>query len=879
MICFEIMKERSQHRRNLFLALGLTILVCLGVWLPTSFAVRLSAAMLLLFFLPGWLLLRALRVTAEDRLEQAVLAGGASYGLTALVSLGVVYVSGRLPALWVIGALGVLALALVVISLLRPASSEVAHALASVDIVYFFIPVVVAGFFSFTNLGYSDYWGDEMNGLLRAISVISGRGDVLFEHTKGPVEVILPAVLGLLTGRFEPFTLRFPFALAHTVGVGGYYLLARRLFGRNVGLLAALLLVVNGLYLAFGRIVQYQAVFFLMTGLSLMMAYYFYRGGKGVYLGLSLFLVGVGLLAHYDMLLVLPPIGYLVWRRYGWKGEAWRAEWRQLAGAALVLLLVVGLFYIPFFLHPHLSETSSYLARIVNVANWPANNFDELYVFGVLYNSSYYIVVIVLLGLGALLTGLLRVFLGRVRDKSIWAVTGVAFVLMLLAIANSGALFVPLLISLFLSVLLVGFSPVAAELKLIYAWAAASFIPYVFFVDHPRTHLQIIYPAWSLLAALAARDLVCALKARFPLVYRRGVAIGAVIIGCLLFGLFAAYEYLLFVDIEREYIFTYPEHKSALYWEDDDFPFGSRRLYGAPHRLGWQMINHLYADGTLQGDWNSNDDGSNLFWYTLGWPRNPCYPRYYFLARFEQRDTAREDPPDITLDNYNRIGQIWNRSRLQIDVYEFAPVGGADKPTVWSEPSRYSSFVIPGQFRSDPYEEAWPDISNPLTTPSVFRPGPAALEQVADHYGDPRIVNVRDKVALVGYDLDDNWAKPEGLIVLTLYWQALEPVNLPYKVFAHLESPSAQDSESRLWAQADDFPACGTRPTQHWRVGQVVIDRHIIRLPAEISAGDYMLRVGLYESETGLRMDLLDSLGNPQGTSAELVPVAVRIAN
>ena len=30
--------------------------------------------------------------------------------------------------------------------------------------------------------------------------------------------------------------------------------------------------------------------------------------------------------------------------------------------------------------------------------------------------------------------------------------------------------------------------------------------------------------------------------------------------------------------------------------EDQDFPFGSRRLYGAPHRLGWQMINELYLD-------------------------------------------------------------------------------------------------------------------------------------------------------------------------------------------------------------------------------------------------------------------------------------------
>jgi hypothetical protein len=361
---------------------------------------------------------------------------------------------------------------------------------------------------------------------------------------------------------------------------------------------------------------------------------------------------------------------------------------------------------------------------------------------------------------------------------------------------------------------------------------------------------------------------------------RHWATAGSVAISCLLFGLFANYEHLLFVDAGREYILTYPEHKSLLYWEDPNFPFGSRRLYGAPHRLGWQMINNLYLQGRLQGDWDSNDQGSNLFWYTLGSPRNPCYPRYYFLAEFQQNEEAGQELPNFSLSDYVQIGQVWNRDRLQIEVYEFAPMGRDNEIVIWPEPVHYTSFVLPEDFRSFPYVEvSSPAISNPSPDPPAFRPSPLVLQQIADQYSDPRIVNVRDKVALMGYDLDGTWARPGGVVVLTLYWQAVDVVNLPYKTFVHLVSDGGQGSEPKLWAQSDDYPACGTDSTQHWQVGQTVVDRHVIRLPADVPPGDYLLQVGLYEPQTGLRMDFLDVLGNPQGTSFVLTRVTIQPAN
>jgi hypothetical protein len=841
------------------------LIVLVTVLLPLPPTVRLAAVTLLTAFLPGYFLLDAVGLRGHDGLEQLLLAIGCSYALTIITTLTIVYVAGHLSVPLIAASLGLISLGLIVVGLLRgpgePFSSRPSYS-------FFLIPVAVAGFFSLTGLGYSDYWGDEMNGLLRAISIIDGHAETIFEHTKGPVEILLPAAYGLLAGNLDPFILRFPFALAYIAGVGGFFLLVQRLFSREVALLAGLILAINGLYLAFGRMVQYQAVVFLMTGLSLLLAYHFYRSGDGKALSLSLFLVATGLLAHYDMLLVLPPLGYLIWRRLGWNWPAWKQTWPPLALAGIILASVTAYFYLPFFLNPHATETSAYLTRRISASGLISNNFDEFYMFAIMYNSGYYMLFITLLALGFIGLDLTRTVYARRQDKRFWSTIVGTIILSVLILLIGQSFLIPLLLSTLLFLILVGFSSSTVEIKFIYVWVGVSFIGYVFFVDHPRTHLRIIYPGWTVLAALALARSLAYLRQKAPGIHQRWQTVGAGVILGLLLALFAAYAYLLFVDVEREYIFTYPAHKSRLYWEDPDFPFGSRRLYGAPHRLGWQMINQLYSQGELQGDWDSNDFGSNLFWYTLGASRNPCYPRYYFLTQFEQKEDEVESLPDLEANGYVHIGQVWNRDRLQIDVYEFAPTASNTDDNLWYEPSTYRALVLPTNFDSLPYRDnslTKEQISQKLPNLPTFQPSPAALAQIAENYRDPRINQVRDRVVLVGYNLDERWARPGGAILLTLYWQAADVVNLPYKVFTHLKS-----NPGKLWAQADDFPACGTQPTNQWQVGELVADRHFLRLPEDIPPGQYLIQVGLYEPKTGLRMDLLDPMDNPQGVYFEL---------
>jgi hypothetical protein len=902
-----------------YLSIACIIGTIIVLWVPTPHPIRQIGAGLLAFVLPGWALLGVMRLAAEDILERLALAIGLSYAATVLASLGLSYVLGHVSAVPLLGVLGLGSLAIAVASHLRgnpcPASPARSN---GYDVVYLALCLSLAAGFALVNLDYADYWGDEMNGLLRAVAVAGGRVDTIFEHTKGPVEILVPASFGLLVGRFDPFTVRLPFALAHAAGIGAFYLLIRRMFSPRVALLAAALLAINGMHLAFARVVQYQTIVFLMTSLAILMTFKFFQSGSIRLLGLGAALTAVGLLAHYDVLLTLPLIAYLVWQHYALHRSRLRADWPRLVLVSVGTLSVVALFYLPFVLRPGLAETSPYLARRIGGEDWPANNLGQLYEFSALYNSIYYVGFVALLGGLQLLADLLRTFRrprtarptaakptpGRSAPNSkpqgrwrwFWLAAGASAPLIVVFVGRPDLL--PLVASCAVFGVLISAGPGDIATRSIYVWFAVSFIGYVFLVDHPRTHLRLIYPPWLVLGALVVATLMRALAApldganaredgagRMPVTQwwfadlraqllrlrQKPVAIGVIVGLCLLFVLFAGYQYLLFVDTRTEYFLTYPEHKSSLYWEDPNFPFGSRRPYGAPHRLGWQMVNQLFLGGTLEGDWDSNDSGSNLFWYTLGWPRNACYPRYYFATEFQQKGRdADAAPPAFSMDYYARIGQVWNRDRLQMDVYEFAPQGVEREPVIWSEPSHYDSFVTPADFRTLPYTEPVPVVSTTLSDPAVFRPGPVALEQIAAHYGDARITGVQDKVALIGYDLDERWTGPGGVVVVTLYWQALDVVNLPYKVFVHL-----QEAEGRTWAQADDLPACGTRSTQAWRVGQLVADRHVVPLPIEIPTGEYVLRVGLYEPQTELRMDRLDAMGNPQGTDLAMAIVQI----
>ena len=132
-------------------------------------------------------------------------------------------------------------------------------------------------------------------------------------------------------------------------------------------------------------------------------------------------------------------------------------------------------------------------------------------------------------------------------------------------------------------------------------------------------------------------------------------------------------------------------------------------------------------------------------------------------------------------------------------------------------------------------------------------------------------VNFGPKVTLIGYDLEEAVVHPGGDIHLTLYWQAQQEMDRDYTVFAHLI-----DAEGQIWAQKDNQPLGGNYPTSLWDEGEIVKDEYDSVVDGDAPPGEYLLEVGMYLAETGVRLPVYNIGGELLGDRI-LLPVKIEV--
>ncbi len=775
--------------------------------------VRYASAVLLLCILPGFALLELIPLAAEtDLIERIVLGCGASYALSLVGALLLHYLPGRLTSvslLIVCDALILAPLALALwmgksqhrlgsrISRLKARSMvESVISVTKIRVSVLLVVIVLASFFRFASLGYSEFQGDEALVMLRAAQVIEGWDDALFAHGKGPAEILLPAACWLLTGRIDEAGARFPFALAGLLAVGVVYLLGGRMFSLRVGWLAASLAAINGYFVGFARIVQYQSLVFLMMGLALYCYYRFYAEGAGRYQVPGALFAACGLLAHYDAALVLPAILYLAWKsRKKWKGEG--VELRGYVLALAIFLVLSGLFYLPFWLDPQATTTYRYLVGRRLGSGLLHNNLGFTFLQSTVYNSTYYFVFIILALAWAVVK---RLRAGRASFFSV-------------------------------------------EWMTCLIWFGVPFLLYTFLVAHPLTHVYTFFPAWMLMAGLGLDDMwqrlrVCSDDFSRPTA-KTTIEIVTTGVFILLYLVFAGYIYLAFIQCEPQYIWTYPAHRSSLYWTAYRH-LPPAAFFGFPYRAGWKAIGQLYAEGVLRGDYNSNEEGEITAWYARGAIRSYCPDAEYYIMA----DRVRDERLGVSLpEGYAPMGVVTVNGEPELRLYRHPP---AEASSITCEAREAESAFDRG------------------TTPEAVarRPTPA----------HPLTADLGHRIRLRGYDLESEKAQPGGSLVLTLYWEALTTMKKDYSVFIHLED---ERNNERIWGQRDGLPLCGFYRTSDWRPGHPVIERYRVPVGADTPPGRHPLLAGLYQPESGQRLEVFDQAGNPQGNSVFLQEVTI----
>jgi 4-amino-4-deoxy-L-arabinose transferase-like glycosyltransferase len=161
----------------------------------------------------------------------------------------------------------------------------------------------------------------------------------------------------------------------------------------------------------------------------------------------------------------------------------------------------------------------------------------------------------------------------------------------------------------------------------------------------------------------------------------------------------------------------------------------------------------------------------------------------------------------------------------------------------------------------------------PFTTiaPAYAQPAPltTATPQI------PLDVTFGDQLKLIGADVVSSSAQPGGQSEITLYWQALEPIEKDYSTFVHL-----LDANDIVVAQRDMYPGQGLWPTSQMRPGDIIASRYVLNIPETAYAPDQLKwEVGVYDFSTQQRLPISSGGDNVRFGSIGLVAQSSPVPN
>jgi 4-amino-4-deoxy-L-arabinose transferase-like glycosyltransferase len=137
-------------------------------------------------------------------------------------------------------------------------------------------------------------------------------------------------------------------------------------------------------------------------------------------------------------------------------------------------------------------------------------------------------------------------------------------------------------------------------------------------------------------------------------------------------------------------------------------------------------------------------------------------------------------------------------------------------------------------------------------------------------YPNPVHINFEDQIALVGYSLSARSVPAGQPVTLTLYWQALVPMEYEYQLFAQLVGDAYQ-----RWAANDGFPNTSPKRTWRWSAGQVYTDTRVLAVAPDTPPGIYPLHLGWFGGPNSERLFVLADSGIP--TSEYVVLTQIRV--
>lgn len=823
------------------LLMGLIVATVVGnllLFLPAPSQVQSWAALGVAIVIPGLLLMRLLignRVDAPLLGERFTYGVGLGFVLMVLLSLGLSYLPGGLAFAQLLLAFDAIIVLLTFAywRQIRTAplpSPSVPAPLASWSMVALLILMAGAAYLRFTNIGYSELHGDEALVALRAVDVLQGWERALFVHKKGPGEILTAVVFYLLTGELSEYTAHLPFAFASWSGVLVTYLLGRRWFGPVAGWWAGAMVAVDGYLMAFGRMLQYQSVIFLLTVLTILVVQRAVDRHRtaGHYLLVAALLAATGLLYHYEAVIALIPALWLLYCLWQVLHGSTKTKMGQFVRLILVPLVVgistVALFYVPFLLDPEFfRDTYYYIVGYRLAGHTVPDGLAVIAGRSTLYSSTYYfwtLVALIAAGLLATYHRYLRRTLATVLTILLIGVSA-AMVLFPVAFVDLPFRLAPLLVAALFSP--AWFTPrLDPSKRAAWLWFGITLIGVLFFVRKPGTHVYIFFVPWALVSGMVVGQGWTAVAERWG---ERTVRIFLAPLLLLLVVIFGNYVRQLFVANDVEVLRTWDENRPAGYWTSYESP-AFESIFGFPIRNGWKTVATLYDQGVLQGRFDTNDRFSMVpDWYLRG--EEYCARdagKYYLLVPYPLPvDRPIVDEQRRALDDrYLLWGTITANDAPHMEIY------------VRQDETALQGPGMPYTLRSEEYIAYY---NKELTAPFT-RNGPLGAQTIPN----PTAIRFGEHITLIGYQVDRQMVEAGGEVEVELYWETQAHLDTDYYVSIQI----IDLSDAAKAGQRDGEPGCNRFPTTTWVPGDRIYDRYHVPINDDAQPGSYSIYVTMY---------------------------------
>lgn len=360
--------------------------------------------------------------------------------------------------------------------------------------------LLIALFFRFYNLGYSDFQGDEAKIFLYR-TLDQDFISTLFTNSKGPgqyiVVYLMDKIYGIIGGGFDQeLFFRIPFAIAGVVSVWLFYILGKLFGGKNAGLYACILAALNGFFIAFSRIVQYQSFNILLSLASSIFFVLYLKNKSKMGLFLSGFISAIGFLFHYDAIFYIVPQFIIL---------LFSLDRKILVKNVLVYVSAISftlIFFLPYLFSSTFYSTINYILNERSVGFF---SYDSVY-YGFKLISIYFPKEFII-SIGFVLCASFIFWYKTRRDKLVLR-------LLLLIIALIIARYInvePRRILIFPSTFLAVFAIIIFLMKklkvslidsYLFLWVSISFVVFFLFLNKPLTHIYNVFIPLTFVVAI-----------------------------------------------------------------------------------------------------------------------------------------------------------------------------------------------------------------------------------------------------------------------------------------------------------------------------------------------------------------------------------------